>query len=67
MTMKEKIDAWIADEGMVDRVEGLRLRRCFKAAYRAGQETMRERAAKQADWATDYMTANRIRSLPVDA
>jgi hypothetical protein len=63
MTMREEIDAWIAAEGMVDRVEKLRLRRCFKAAYRAGQEEMTERAARVAAG----MCANAIRALPVDA
>jgi hypothetical protein len=68
MTMREEIDAWIAAEGMVDRVEGLRLRRCFKAAYRAGAEMMRERAAKVAN---EFIGADpimdRIRALPLDA
>jgi hypothetical protein len=33
--------------------------------YKAGQKAMQERAAQKCDWATDYISADAIRALPV--
>ena len=59
MTMQEEFEAWY--ESLPPATYGAF--RAWCAAYRAGQEEMRERAAKVAAG----MCANAIRALPLDA
>jgi hypothetical protein len=62
MTMREEFEAWSGNHetnGLIYSVEWA----AWQAAYRAGQEAMRERAAKFCPPAL----ADHIRALPVDA
>ena len=71
MTMREEFETFWGPLGQAQTSDpkdnALHVWRwCWMIAYRAGQEAMRERAAKEADWTTDYVTANRIRALPIE-
>ena len=69
MTMREEFEAWCVETyGPNYRAKMSGGEYDFSyAAYRAGAEAMRERAAKVADeWGVKYTAGNRIRALPLD-
>jgi hypothetical protein len=68
MTMREEFEAW-SDLYMPDDESPRKVAwSAWQAAYRAGQEEMRERAANIADqYEEGPSAAETIRALPIDA